>query len=91
MYILSDLWNGTLDPTERHAHRDSEYRKLAGETNDCMERLMEELTPKGAELLEKFVDKNLQLFSVSEECTFIRGVRIGAQFILDVKIGRAHV
>ena len=84
MYLLNDLWNGTLDPSERHAHRDKEYRKLAGETDKCMERLMAELTPKDAEILEEFIDKNLQLFSISEECTFIRGVRIGAQFILDV-------
>ena len=84
MYLLNDLWNGNLNPGERSVNRSKEYRKLAKEANDCMEQLTAELSPKLTEMLDQFLDKNLQLFSITEEDTFIHGVRIGAQLILDV-------
>lgn len=84
MYLLKDLWYGNLNPNERYGRRGSEYMKLTEEANECMDRLITELTPKGAEILEEFLDKHMILNSICEEDTFIRGVRIGAQFILDV-------
>ncbi len=84
MYLLNDLWYGNVNPSERFARRGSEYRKLTEEANNLMEQLMAELTPKGSEILENLLDKHVILSSISEEDTFIRGVRIGAQFILDV-------
>ena len=84
MYLLNDLWYGNVNPSERFARRGSEYRKLTEEANELMEQLTVELTPKGMEILEDLLDKHVILSSISEEDTFIRGVRIGAQFILDV-------
>ena len=84
MYLLKDLWYGNVNPSERYGRRGSEYKKMTAEANDCMDRLIAELTPKGSELLEEFLDKHMVLNSICEEDTFIRGVRIGAQFILDV-------
>ena len=84
MYLLKDLWYGNVNPSERFARRGSEYKKLTEEANELMERLMAELTPKGSEILEDLLDKYIVLNSIFEEDTFIRGVRIGAQFILDV-------
>ena len=84
MYLLSDLWYGNVNPCERYAHNNSEYKKVRAEANENMERLMELLSPEARKLLETILDKNLILTSISEEDVFIRGVRIGAQFILDV-------
>lgn len=84
MYLLNDLWYGNVNPSERFARRGSEYKKVTAEAAECMDQLMAELTPKGSEILEEFLDKHVILSSISEEDTFIRGVRIGAQFILDV-------
>ena len=84
MYILKDLWYGKVNLSERYGRRGSEYMKLTKETSDCIDRLIEELSPKCVELLDEFLDKHMLLNSISEEDTFIRGVRIGAQFILDV-------
>ena len=84
MYLLNDLWYGNANPSERYACRGSEYKKVTAEAAECMDLLMAELTPKGSELLEDLLDKYVVLNSISEEDTFIRGVRIGAQFILDV-------
>ena len=84
MYILKNLWYGNVNPGERFSRLGSEYKKVAAEANTYMELLAAEMTPKGAEYLEKLLDKNMVLSSISEEDAFIRGVRIGAQFILDV-------
>ena len=84
MYLLKKLWYGNVNPSERYGRRGSEYKKMTAEANDCMDRLIAELTPKGSEILEEFLDKHMDLNSICEEDTFIRGVRIGAQFILDV-------
>ena len=84
MYLLKDLWYGNVTPSERYGRRDSEYMKQTEEANECMDRLIAELTPDGSKLLEEFLDKHMVLSSITEEDTFIRGVRIGAQFILDV-------
>ena len=84
MYLLKDLWYGNVTPGERFGRRGSEYMKLTEEANEMMERLIAELTPEGAKLLEELLDKQIVLHSIAEEDTFVRGVRIGAQFILDV-------
>lgn len=84
MYLLKDLWDGNVTPGERYIRRNSEYKKVTEETNEYMERLTAELSLEGAATLEKLLDKNLTLSSIAEEDSFIRGVRIGAQFILDV-------
>ena len=84
MYLLKDLWYGNINPGERYGRRGSEYMRLSREVSDCMDRLIAELSPKSVELLDEFLDKRLILNSISEEDAFVRGVRIGAQFILDV-------
>ena len=84
MYLLDDLWNGNVTPSERFVRKNSQYKQLSNEANDCMEQLTAELPTKSAELLERFLDKNMALCAISEEDAFIRGVRIGAQFMLDV-------
>ena len=84
MYLLSDLWNGNLNPSERYIRQRSEYARLTQEASNCMDQMLEEMSPKCSELLEDFLDKRLILNAILEEDAFIRGVRIGAQFILDV-------
>ena len=84
MYLLKDLWDGNVNPSERYIRKGSEYSKLTKEISDCMDQMIEEMSPKCAELLEEFQEKRLILNAILEEDAFIRGVRIGAQFILDV-------
>lgn len=84
MYLLKALWDGNVNPSERFARKDSEYMKIKEDAHECMECLLKELTPEGKNILEDFYDKTMQAMEISEEDTFIRGVRIGAHFILDV-------
>ena len=84
MYLLEELWYGNVNPNERYNRPNSEYAKLIKESADCLKRLEEELTPEASNLLEEFCNIQARAAGISEEDTFIRGVRIGARFILDV-------
>ena len=84
MYLLNDLWYGNVNPSERYAQRGSKYRKLSDEVTECEEKLLSQLSPECAESLEEFLEKHVLLTSLAEADTFIQGVRIGAQFVLDV-------
>lgn len=64
MYILKDLWYGKVNLSERYGRRGSEYMKLTKETSDCIDRLIEELSPKCVELLDEFLDKHMLLNSI---------------------------
>ena len=65
MYLLRDLWYGNVTPGERFGRRGSEYMKLTEEANEMMERLIAELTPEGAKLLEELLDKQIVLIKKS--------------------------
>ena len=74
MYLLKDLWDGNVNPGERYIRRGSEYSKLTKEISDCMDQMIEEMSPKCAELLEEFQEKRLILNAILEEDAFIRGL-----------------
>ena len=89
MYLLEELWYGNVNPNERYNRPNSEYAKLIKESADCLKQLEEELTPEASNLLEEFCNIQARAAGILEEDTFIRGVRIGARFILDV-VGDYH-
>lgn len=59
-------------------------RKSTVKVFACMERFRKELSPEGKKALDEFFNKEMQLADISEQDAFVRGVRIGARFILDV-------
>lgn len=89
MYLLEDLWDGTLTPGERAVRKGSPYQELQQASIECIERFRKELSPEGKKALDEYFDKETQLASISEQDAFIKGIRIGARFILDV-IGEYH-
>ena len=84
MHVLKDLWYGNLAPGERYTNKNSEYAKARQQLLECLERLSQNLSPEATGILEEFCDKCIVETSLLEEDAFIRGVRIGAGFILDV-------
>ena len=69
---------------EREGQEGSPYQKIRRESIACMECFRKELSPEGKKALEEFFNKEAQLTDISEQDAFVRGVRIGARFILDV-------
>ena len=84
MYLLQDLWYGNVRPNERYNRPNSEYAKLVKDAADATEQLEKELSPEAKILFDECSRKWSMAASIVEEDSFIRGVRIGARFVLDV-------
>ena len=84
MLILEDLWDGKVAPAERGFPKGGACAKLAHEGSEYLHEFIKELSPEGKKAFDKYYDTVTQLMAISERDSFIKGVRIGAQFVLDV-------
>ena len=84
MYILEDLWNGDITPSERVIRTGSQYAQLQKQLVAAEEDFRKELSPEGKAAYDAFCRKQAELSEISECDCFIRGVRIGARLLLDI-------
>lgn len=84
MYILEELWNGNITPSERVIRTGSQYAQLQKQLVAAEEDFRKELSPDGKAAYDTFCRKQAELSEISECDCFIRGVRIGARLLLDI-------
>lgn len=84
MYILEELWNGDITPSERMIRTGSQYAQLQKQLVAAEEDFRKELSPEGKAAYDTFCRKQAELSEISECDCFIRGVRIGARLLLDI-------
>lgn len=84
MYILEDLWNGDIAPSERLIRTGSQYAQLQKQLVAAEEDFRKELSPEGKAAYDTFCRKQAELSEISECDCFIRGVRVGARLLLDI-------
>ena len=84
MYILEDLWNGNIAPSERVIRTGSQYAQLQKQLVAAEEDFRKELSPEGKAAYDTFCRKQAELSEISECDCFIRGVRVGARLLLDI-------
>ena len=84
MYILEDLWNGDITPSERVIRTGSQYAQLQKQLVAAEEDFRKELSPAGKAAYDTFCRKQAELSEISECDCFIRGVRVGARLLLDI-------
>ena len=84
MYILEELWNGNITPSERVIRTGSQYAQLQKQLVAAEEDFRKELSPAGKAAYDTFCRKQAELSEISECDCFIRGVRIGARLLLDI-------
>ena len=84
MYILEELWNGNITPSERVIRTGSQYAQLQKQLVAAEEDFRKELSPEGKAAYDTFCRKQAELSEISECDCFIRGVRIGARLLLDI-------
>ena len=84
MYILEDLWNGNITPSERMIRTGSQYAQLQKQLVAAEEDFRKELSPEGKAAYDTFCRKQAELSEISECDCFIRGVRVGARLLLDI-------
>ena len=84
MYILEELWNGNITPSERVIRTGSQYAQLQKQLVAAEEDFRKELSPEGKAAYDIFCRKQAELSEISECDCFIRGVRVGARLLLDI-------
>ena len=84
MYILEELWNGNITPSERVIRTGSQYAQLQKQLVAAEEDFRKELSPEGKAAYDTFCRKQAELSEISECDCFIRGVRVGARLLLDI-------
>lgn len=84
MLILEQLWQEGIDPSERAVRENSEYQSLSREAIEYMLQFQKELSSEGKKAFDEYYAKEQQLAIISESDAFIKGVRFGARFILDI-------
>ncbi len=84
MSILEELYNGNLNPVEKHIKNGSKYQKLNKQLTESIDELMLLLNNEEKQLCEKIIDNVLELGCISEKERFIEGFRMGAQFMWEI-------
>ena len=84
MYILEDLWNGNVAPSERVIRPGSPYAELQKQMVAAEDVFRKELSSEGKQAYEDFCRKQAGMAEIAECDSFIRGVRFGVRFLLDV-------
>ena len=84
MYILEDLWNGNVAPADRVIRTGSEYAQLQKQMVAAEDAFRKELSTEGKKAYEEFCRKQAGMAEIAECDSFIRGVRVGARFLLDI-------
>ncbi|MBQ8144206.1 MAG: hypothetical protein IJ042_05380 [Butyricicoccus sp.] len=84
MYILETFWNGHPAGYERMIRDNSEYKKIAHQSLVLAEEIDAVLDAEKRKNFERYQSLQLDLNTISEQDSFVRGVRLGARFILDV-------
>ena len=84
MYVLQDLWDGNIRPSERAIRYGSTYAALRHQVTEAETKFRQEMTEKGRSIYEDYCNKQNQLLELSEADAFIQGFRLGARIILDV-------
>ena len=84
MYILEELWNGNITPSERVIRTGSQYAQLQKQLVAAEEDFRKELSPEGKAAYDTFCRKQAELSEISECDCFIRGVRVGARLLFHI-------
>ena len=84
MYILDNLWNCKIRPSERGFREGSQYSELMHKSRALEDAFYSELSSAGKKLYREDYEMQMQMLDISEQDAFIKGVRFGARFMLDV-------
>jgi hypothetical protein len=82
--ILEELFYGNICPSADCRSTDKETLELMGYVADHHETLLEELTDKQRETLEKFDDCYSELTGINERDIFIYAFKLGMRIAIEV-------
>ena len=82
--VLSELYNGKLNPIAQEVVQGSEYQKNLNQTNMLEENLKVLLNKEQQSLLDELISAHIKLSSDGCEERFTYGFRLGAKMILEI-------
>ena len=82
--ILEELFYGNICPSTDCRSIDKETQELMGYVADHHETLLEELTDKQRETLEKFDDCYSELTGINEREIFVYAFKLGMRIAIEV-------
>ena len=84
MFILHDLWEGTLSPTASLTLSAQPHTRMQRVVIQKEQELRQRLSKEEIESLEDYQEKLGDLTNLELEDAFIKGFRLGAKIIFDV-------
>ena len=84
MKVIKELWYGNLKMCEREVPQNSPLRKSLSQASEAEEKLAETLNEAQRTLLEALMDDYMTLTADLECDAFTRGVRLGAQMMMEI-------
>ena len=88
--IIEELFYGNVCPNTDCRSKDKEVKELMGYITDHHNTLMEELTDKQKETLEKFEDCYSELTDINEREIFVYAFRLGMRIAIEVLLPEAN-
>ena len=84
MFVLDRLWRGEISPCEKAFRRGGTYHRLMEDLCKTENRLLDQLSPDGKELLTAYINRHSEIQAIENRESFIEGFRLGAGLLLDV-------
>ena len=83
MGAISDLYRGKISAPAEITTNNEEYTALNSQAEELYQALKKQLSVDEMNLLEKLIDLNQEMASVTSEDIYIKGFRDGAAIIMD--------
>jgi len=83
MGAISDLYRGKISAPAEITTNNEEYTALNSQAEELYQALKKQLSVDEMNLLEKLIDLNQEMASVTSEDSYIKGFRDGAAIIMD--------
>lgn len=83
-HILNALANDEFKVASREYHHSEEYIKLSNELEELENKIADKLDNERKELLEKYIEKQLDKISIARIEEFTYGYQIGSLIMMDI-------
>lgn len=84
LHILNALANDELKIASRNYHHSEDYIKVSNKLEELGDKITDKLDNEGKELLEKYIEKQLDKISITRIEEFTYGYQIGSLIMMDI-------
>ena len=81
--FIEEFYYGNIEPQESNKEFKAVLKKKLDSLTETEKELSEKLSNEEQELLERYIEKNLDFLTTSTVDSFVKGFRVGARFALD--------